>query len=157
MRLNDAVIGALLIAFAAVMIRHTGTFPSFPGQKYGPALFPTLIGLGFIGTGAILIWRGVRERAGTPWIEFAPWTREAHRLGGFVLVLAAIVAYILVSDAIGFLLISFVILTVLMAWLGEAIWRATVIALAMTLLIDWFFGDLMRVPLPRGLLNLLSA
>ena len=30
-------------------------------------------------------------------------------------------------------------------------------ALAMTLLIDWFFGDLMRVPLPRGLLNLLSA
>ena len=156
MRINDAVIGALLIAFAAVMIHHTGTFPSFPGQKYGPALFPTLIGLGFIGTGAVLIWRGVRERAGTPWIEFAPWTREAHRFGGFVLVLAAIVAYILVSDAIGFLLISFVILTVLMTWLGEASWRAAAIALVMTLLIDWFFGDLMRVPLPRGLLNLLS-
>ena len=157
MRINDAVIGALLIAFAAVMIHHTGTFPSFPGQKYGPALFPTLIGLGFIGTGAVLIWRGVRERAGTPWIEFAPWTREPHRLGGFVLVLASIIAYILAAESIGFLAVCFVILFVLMTWLGEVAWRAGLIAVAMTLLIDWFFGDLMRVPLPRGLLNLLSA
>lgn len=157
MRINDAVIGALLIAFAAVMIHHTGTFPSFPGQKYGPALFPTLIGVGFIGTGAILIWRGVRERAGAKWIEFAPWTREPHRLGGFVLVLASIIVYILAAESIGFLVVCFVILFVLMAWLGEVAWRAGLIAVAMTLLIDWFFGDLMRVPLPRGLLNLLSA
>ena len=62
MRLNDAVIGIALILFALAMIAYTRTFPEMPGQHYGPALFPVLIGIGFIITGVILIVSGLRRR-----------------------------------------------------------------------------------------------
>ena len=45
-RINDAVIGAVLVLFALAMW-HTRTFPAMPGQDYGPAAFPVLIGIGF--------------------------------------------------------------------------------------------------------------
>ena len=48
MRANDAVNGAILILFAAIMIALTASFPAFPGQKYGPSLFPRLLGAGLI-------------------------------------------------------------------------------------------------------------
>ena len=51
MRINDAVIGAVLVLFALAMMWHTRTFPAMPGQDYGPALFPVLIGIGFLITG----------------------------------------------------------------------------------------------------------
>ena len=47
MRVNDAVIGGVLVLFALAMIWYTRTFPAMPGQDYGPALFPVLIGIGF--------------------------------------------------------------------------------------------------------------
>ena len=40
MRANDAICGLVLIFLAAVMIALAATLPEFPGQKYGPALFP---------------------------------------------------------------------------------------------------------------------
>ncbi len=156
MRINDAIIGVGLIIFALVVVWHTRTFPSFPGQKYGPALFPVLIGCGFVLIGLVLVFRGYVERRAVAWLSLEPWTRSLRLGGGFVLVLVAIVFFILASDALGFLLTSFVILAVLITWLGERPLPALGVAVGMTLFIDWFFGDIMRIPLPRGLLDLLS-
>jgi putative tricarboxylic transport membrane protein len=155
-RFNDAVIGIAIAAFALAMMWHTRTFPSFPGQKYGPALFPLLLGICFLVAAAILIWRGLAERQRVPWLGLAPWTRDVRLAGGVALVLASIVFYILASDALGFLVTSFMVLAALMLWLGERWPTAFAVAAGMTLLIDWFFGDVMRIPLPRGLLDLVS-
>ena len=154
MRLNDAVIGVVLLVFAVAMIAYTRTFPGFSGQRYGPDLFPILIGVGLIVTSSILIGRGLRARASVPWIELAAWTRSPRHRGSFALVLALLAFYILAADWLGFLAISSIILVVLFLWLGVRPWVAMVVAIVSTLAIQGFFGQLMRIPLPRGLLDL---
>lgn len=156
MRFNDAVIGGVLLALAIAVLVHVQNFPAFPGQDYGPALFPALIAVGLALASLVLIARGLRARPHAAWVSPAPWTRVPRQAGAFVLVIAALLFYILFSDALGFLITSFLILAVLSLWLGARPWIALPAAVAVTILIDWFFGSVMRVPLPRGLLALLG-
>ena len=154
MRTNDAVSGLLLIALAGLMIALTANFPPFPGQKYGPALFPRLLGAGIILCGAILVVRGlVERRAGERWLTLAPWTREPWRVVSFFLTLGLVLAYILASETIGFLPVAFVFLVTLFLWFRVTPLNAFALGLASVLIINYFFAHLMRVPLPRGFLN----
>ena len=59
MRVNDAITGGVLVVFAVAEIAYTRTFPSLHGQKYGPDLFPMLIGVGLFICGVALIFRGI--------------------------------------------------------------------------------------------------
>jgi hypothetical protein len=61
-RVNDAVIGVIVVLFALAMVWHTRSFPSMPGQDYGPAPFPARIGIGMIISGGILIAGGLARR-----------------------------------------------------------------------------------------------
>jgi hypothetical protein len=61
-RVNDAVIGVIVVRFALAMVWHTRTFPSMPGQDYGSAPFLALIGIGMIVRGGILIAGGLARR-----------------------------------------------------------------------------------------------
>ena len=154
MRTNDAVSGLVLILLASVMIYLTATFPPFPGQKYGPSLFPRLLGGALILCGGLLILQGlVARRSGERWVVFAPWTREPWRLVSFVLMIGVILLYIFASEVVGFLPIAFILLTVLFVWFRVSPLRAVPIALLGVFAINYFFGHLMRVPLPRGFLN----
>ena len=154
MRINDTVFGSLLILLAGTMIYLTLDFPDFPGQKYGPSLFPRVLASGIIVCGVLLVIRGLpSHRSGSPWIEFSAWTRDAGRVTSFLLLLALILLYILTSEQIGFLPITFATLVILFYWLRVRLVTNLVVATAATLIIHWFFADLMRVPLPRGLLT----
>jgi len=153
-RINDAVIGAVLVLFALVMIWHTRTFPAMPGQDYGPAVFPVLIGIGFLITGLILIVSGVRRRRTEPWFAGGEWLRSRRHVLGFIAVLGGLVAYILVSDWLGFIPTA---LLLLFGWLvlfrnGKP-FSSLVIALAVTLVVNYAFSQLLLVPLPLGLLQ----
>jgi putative tricarboxylic transport membrane protein len=155
MRFNDAVVGALFILLAGAMITLTFAFPPFPGQKYGPSLFPRIIASGIILCSAMLILRGLKERrdAGSPWLGLAAWTRQPHRLASFALMMAAMVFYLLASEPLGFILTAFLIQLCLFLWFGVRPVTALVVAVVMTGLVQYFFGSLMRVPLPRGILD----
>ena len=63
MKLNDAVWGALLILFSAAILVHVQGFPTIPGQKVGPALFPGLLAAGLAVCAVILIGKGIAARA----------------------------------------------------------------------------------------------
>ena len=154
MRLNDAVVGVALILFALVMIWHTRTFPAMPGQNYGPALFPTLIGVGFIVTGVILTVSGLRRRDREPFVGGGEWLRSGPHVINFLAVVGGLLLYILVSDWLGFILTS---LLLLFGWLvlfrgGKPI-SSLAIALAVTLAVNYAFSQLLLVPLPLGLLQ----
>lgn len=154
MRLNDAVIGAALMLFALVMIWHTRTFPAMPGQDYGPAVFPVLIGIGFLITGLILIVSGLRRRKTEPWFAGGEWLRSPSHVGRFLAVLGGLVAYILLSGTLGFIPTA---LLLLFGWLvlfrgGKPV-SSLVIALAVTLVVNYAFSQLLLVPLPLGLLQ----
>jgi putative tricarboxylic transport membrane protein len=152
--MNDAVIGAVLVLFALAMMWHTRTFPAMPGQDYGPALFPVLIGIGFLITGLILIVSGLRRRRTEGWFAGGEWLRSRIHVARFVAVLGGLIVYILVSGWLGFIPTA---LLLLFGWLmlfrdGKPV-SSLVIALAVTLVVHYAFSQLLLVPLPLGILQ----
>jgi putative tricarboxylic transport membrane protein len=153
-RLNDAVIGIALILFALAMIWYTRTFPAMPGQDYGPALFPTLIGIGFIVTGVILIVSGLRRRRVEPLFGGGEWLRSGPHIINFLAVVGGLLLYIVASDWLGFILTSLLLLFVwLVLFRGGKPISSLAIALAVTLAVNYAFSQLLLVPLPLGLLQ----
>ena len=153
MRANDIVSGLILIAGAIFMAVLTLSFPPFPGQKYGPSLFPRILAGGLVICGILLIWRGARS--GDPMIRAAPWMREPWRLVSFLLVIAAALLAIFTWNRIGFVPVTLVTLAGLFLWFRVHPVLAILTAIVGTALLQFFFGKLMRVPLPLGwLLNL---
>jgi putative tricarboxylic transport membrane protein len=102
----------------------------------------------------VLTVQALRARgAGAKWIELAPWARSPAQLFNFVATLALIGAYLFLSDDIGFIPTSIAMLVIMFTLQKVPIMRALVIAVCMTLVIHVGFADLLRVPLPRGILT----
>ena len=140
--------------FALAMIWYTRTFPAMPGQHYGPALFPVLIGIGFLLTGAILIVSGLARLRTEPLFSGGAWLRSGPHLINFVAIVGGLLLYILISDRLGFIPTA---LLLLFGWLllfrgGRPI-SSLAIALAVTLAVDYLFSELLLVPLPLGVLQ----
>jgi putative tricarboxylic transport membrane protein len=153
MRLNDAVLGLVLIAFAIAEMAYTSTFPALYGQAYGPDLFPILIGTGFLITGAVLVIQGIASRAGAPLVEMGAWASDRRSVANFALVLLALVFYIASSDWLGFIPTAFVIMVVLLKSFGSGLVTTLVVALVTTFGIQALFARMLLVPLPWGLLQ----
>lgn len=150
MRVNDALLGSFLVLLAIALIIHAQTFPNVPGQQYGAAVFPTLVAVGFLATGALLIVSGLRAKA--PLVEWASWARERHGLRNVVVTALAVVFYIVASEWLGFMLTMAPILIVLLR-LFRVRWITSIpVAVATTLVIQYVFGNWLYVPLPWGLL-----
>jgi putative tricarboxylic transport membrane protein len=153
-RVNDAVIGVALVLFALAMIFHTRTFPAMPGQDYGPALFPVLIGIGFLVCGAIMIAGGIARLRTEPLFAGAEWLRSRHHLADFFAVIGGLVVYILISDWLGFIPTAFLLLLGwLMLFRGGQPLSSAAIALLTALVVNYAFTELLLVPLPLGLLR----
>jgi putative tricarboxylic transport membrane protein len=153
-RVNDAVSGAALVLFAFAMIWYTRTFPAMPGQHYGPALFPVLIGIGLLLTGVVLIVSGLARLRTEPLFSGGAWLRSGPHLINFLAIVGGLLLYILVSDRLGFILTSLLLLA---GWLllfrgGRPI-SSLAIALGVTLAVDYLFSELLLVPLPLGILQ----
>lgn len=153
MKISDVISGAFFLALAAFIFVYAQTLPPMPGQRYGAGAFPTLIALGLGGFSLLMIVQGWRRRAGTRWIELADWARDGKTLGNFLLALALILVYVFFSERIGFIPLSIAILLILFWRQGVGFRTGAVVAVAATLAIQLAFSDLMRVPLPRGLLT----
>ncbi|MDP3408448.1 tripartite tricarboxylate transporter TctB family protein [Bosea sp. (in: a-proteobacteria)] len=152
MRFNDAVVGTAFLLIAGAMIAMTFTFPAFPGQNYGPSLFPRIIGGGIVMCSLLLILREWRS-GGRPWLVLEDWARRPAPLASFALMLGAMVFYLLASEPLGFMPTAFLIQLVLFLWFGVRPVMALIVAAVMTIAVQYFFGSLMRVPLPRGILD----
>lgn len=151
MRLNDAVTGAVLLAFAVALALWSQTFPPIPGQQYGAAVFPTLVATGLGGCGLLMIAAGIRQ--GGPVLAWADWARERHGVRNVVVTVAAILFYILASETLGFILTMAPILLVLLRLLGVGWLAGVALAILVTLVVQYLFGSLLYVPLPWGVLS----
>lgn len=156
MKFNDAVIGIFFVLFGGLLFYVTRDFPPMPGQAYGPDLFPRLIGATMAFAGVLLTAKGLRDRReGGAWAVPFEWMHNPRAVSNFVLVAVVLVFYILVSERLGFLITGFFCLLVLLVWLrGFQTWASSgAIALASVPVIQYFFGQLLRVPLPWGVLQ----
>lgn len=150
MRASDTISGIVLIILASVMVALTATFPPFPGQKFGPALFPRILGAAMILCGVLLILRDRSRGSSGPAFEHASWLREPWRIVSFLLILAIPLAAILLWDRVGFVPIGFVSFLALFFWFRVRPATAVAMSVIATVLLQLFFGKAMRVPLPLG-------
>lgn len=153
MRVNDAVSGIVVAALGGGLIHESSKLPGFPGQKYGPDLFPKILGVGLIVCGIGLILRGLKEKAaGGPWIYHQDWMTEGRAISNILAFIVAILVYLFFSHPIGFIPVAFAIMAGLFLWFRVPWQRAIPISAAMTMGFFWFFDTLFRIPLPRGIL-----
>ncbi|MEP6941638.1 MAG: tripartite tricarboxylate transporter TctB family protein [Betaproteobacteria bacterium] len=157
MKINDAVWGALLILLSVALLVHVRSFPTIPGQKIGPALFPAIIAAGLGVCAILLIFRGIAARkadaANAAWLQPDAWVRSPRHLLAFVLVLAVNVFYIVAVDWLGFIPVGVIYLSLLfIVFRVKPSWILP-LAIAVTLVIHFAFYKLLKVPLPWGLLK----
>ncbi|WP_316977221.1 tripartite tricarboxylate transporter TctB family protein [Shumkonia mesophila] len=154
MRFNDAVFGIILMVFSAVVMIHAETtFPGLPGQDFGPAFFPVIIGGVLFSCGAVLTFQGIAKRRTIPLASLGEWVRSPRRVVNFVLVIGLLVFYVLVSDFLGFIPTSVLILALLTYRFGKGIVFALSSAVIVTLIMHTAFYNVLRVPLPWGILQ----
>lgn len=157
MKLNDAVWGALFALLGAAILWHVQGFPHIPGQNVGPGLFPGVLAVALLVSGALLIASGLKARradgAASRWAVAPDWLRSQRHLLAFAVLVASNVFYLLAVDRLGFLLTAFVYLAALMGVLRVRLALVLPVALIMALAIHYAFYKLLRVPLPWGVLQ----
>ena len=154
MKFNDAVTGAVLFALAVFIGVYGYQLPPMAGQPYGAGAFPITIAIGLGTFSLIMILQALRSwRAETRLVELAPWARNPAQLFNFVATLALICVYLLFSTWVGFIPLSIAMLMVLFALQRVPALRGFAIAVSASLVLHVLFADLLRVPLPPGLLT----
>jgi putative tricarboxylic transport membrane protein len=150
MRFNDFIAGLVMVSLALLVFFFTRNYPLLIGQKYGPALFPNLLAGGLIAFSVPLFMRGLKQKQFILWQD---WASKSESVVNLFLLLAAMLFFIFALDYFGFVITGFITLFVLLKRYGVTLKASLFTALFTTLAIQFFFGRLMRVPLPRGLLD----
>jgi putative tricarboxylic transport membrane protein len=153
MKVNDAIAGALLLALALAIGGYAATLPAIPGQRYGAAAFPMLVALGLGACALLLVRQGAREWRTAPRIVWADWARSRRSLVNLAVTSALLIAYLFLSEPVGFIPIAAAILFVQCLSLRVPWWWSAFTAIVATLVIHAAFYKLLRVPLPWGVLT----
>lgn len=149
MKLNDAILGLVILLGGLAIVLQARTFQATHGQAYGPDLFPTIIGVGLMLSGLGLMVTGWRARAATGWVDLKGISFD--RLVDAGLALLYVLAFILLARWLGFVLTAGVGIWLLMVRYRGGAWLSSlVIALVVVVAVDWAFRRMLLVPLPQG-------
>ncbi|MDD9716310.1 tripartite tricarboxylate transporter TctB family protein [Dinoroseobacter sp. PD6] len=145
MQLNDRLIGALAICGGVAIIVGTLGFRELPGQQFGSAFFPRIVGTALILTGAVML----AMRADGPWLRLPALLRGAAKWQ-VTAALASVIGWVVVSPYLGFIATTTLMIWILILVAGGRLVPAALTALVMACLLYLVFGILLRVPLPFG-------
>jgi putative tricarboxylic transport membrane protein len=151
MRFNDAILGVVFLALSAFVIQSAAGFHTPPGQKFGPGFFPTIVasvmGLAAIG----LILKGIAFRRGARLVDLDPWLSSPRLILQGVAVFAFLLAYLLLSEGLGFLIVAPLLLWALIWLLWGRPLAALAIAAGARFASHQLFVQILLVPLPWGI------
>lgn len=150
MKLDDLSLGALVLIAGVAVLASSFQFSAIPGQDYGAATMPRVIGGAAIALGLFLTAGAVSRGIRVPSAERSDWARSGRSLALLFLTLALILGYITLSGPLGFIPVAVTILVVMMLALGVRPVLAVAVAIAGALVIQFSFGRLLLVPLPRN-------
>jgi len=151
MKFNDVIVGAAFAALAALLIALAQGFHIPPGQRFGPAFFPTITASVMGLAGIALAVRGWVNRRAHRWIELDPWFADRRLALQGASIFLSLIAYLLLSEPLGFLVVAPAILWGLIALLWRRPLASLAIAVIASFLIHQFFVQLLLVPLPWGI------
>jgi putative tricarboxylic transport membrane protein len=152
MRLNDLLIGLLLLALAAGVAAGAWSLPNPAQQPLGPSAFPLILAGLLALCSVILAVNGARTVPRGPWLLREDWTRRPAAMLRLLLVPAAVIFYMALAETLGFLPTAAVILVTLFIAGGVTLIRATALALITALVVHTVFYLGLSVQLPWGLL-----
>ena len=156
MRLNDLALGTLCLLLGIAVIAYAATFPSVPGQEYGPGLYPTLIGASMAMAGSAMVVTGVRRRDPAPLATLLEWQRSKTAVINALLLIVSTLFYLFAVRPLGFILTAFILLAVLLARFHGKWLVALLVAAIAAPALHYIFADLLLVPLPWGILQPLA-
>ena len=144
---TDRKVGLGLAALALAILWSARGFPNVPGQKLGAAFLPMLVGAGLLLAAIALMLR--KGHGATPEAK----ADGTEHFGSSAVVIAAVAAYILASEAVGFLLLA--PLCLFATFLAQRVRAGPALlwSLGGTVLVHVAFYKLLRVPLPWGVLT----
>ena len=148
MQLNDRLIGALAICGGVAVIVGTLGFRELPGQQFGSAFFPQVVGVAFIMTGLAML----ATRAEGPRLRVSDLLRGKAKWQTAAALMAAI-GWVIASPYLGFVATTLLMIWVLIVVAGGRVIPAGITALILALLLFLVFGVLLRVPLPFGVIE----
>lgn len=143
----DSALGIIFALAGAAILQQALNMNTLPGMNVGPGLFPSIVGGGMAIMGAALTVQGWLER-NLPEGDAPPlvtWFAAG--------VLAALIAVIVVMPHLGFLVAGTVFAATIVRMSGGNWVTALIFSPVATALIYFTFTELMRVPLPSGILG----
>lgn len=145
---NDKVIGAFALVGGVAILAGTLEFREIPGQQFGSAFFPRIIGIAMMCCGAVMTLRGVPGALfrQSPMLKGAAGLRV---LGVFI----GIVLWMMLVPMAGFIAATAVLIGVLSLLAGASVIPAVATAGSISLLLSLLFSYLLRVPLPPGVVE----
>lgn len=152
MQFNDRLIGLFSILGGVAVILGTLAFRAIPGQEYGSAFFPRIVGGALILTGLALAIKGGGVR-------FARLSDMARGLSGLrvAAVLGAVILWVYLAPVLGFIPATTLLICGLALIAGGRILPAAITAAVMAVVLFVVFSVLLRVPLPLGPLEVLLS
>ncbi len=147
MKLSDTVLGGCAVILGAATLANTTSFPKMADGIPGPALFPQIVGVLLVILGLIVVVQSLR-----------PHTQEERRYEPVAIlkaggVLAGIALYVAFVHVVGFLITATVILLGMMLMLKARLLVALPAAVGIALFSMVLFEQILRVPLPPGILG----
>ncbi|HEY7804427.1 MAG TPA: tripartite tricarboxylate transporter TctB family protein [Orrella sp.] len=150
MKVNDGLIGLVLLLVSLATLWHVQDFPNIPGQTYGASLFPTVAAAGLAICSILLMISGLRSGHG---LIYGSQVTPTRSLTALFITAAVLVGYALLVDYLGFYITASLALIVLMVTYGAKLKLAVPLGLTVTVVIHLAFYKLLGVPLPWGLLE----
>jgi putative tricarboxylic transport membrane protein len=148
----DAITGTGVVGFAVFVLVYAMDFPPAKGTDFGPALFPRVIASILLLLGGLVLYRAARVRSGaqdrTGEAEVDSLTTTTAGMRNVLITIVAVVAYILVVDALGFIPTTVVFLFALMKTYGLTSLKSILFSCLITGFVYVLFSILLRVVLP---------
>jgi len=152
MKLHDLALGVLVLIGGVAIYISALQFSPIPGQDYGAETMPKAIAFLAIALGLFLVAKGLATMRTEPVLVVPAWAHSPVSLARLALTTVLVVAYIVLSRPIGFVISAFALMAILMLGLRTRIVLAIPVAILATIVIQQAFGRLLLVPLPRSAL-----
>ncbi|WP_343313440.1 tripartite tricarboxylate transporter TctB family protein [Brucella sp. BE17] len=150
MRFSDTTLGAVFLLLGVLLAWYAWQLPAIPGQQYGAATFPLLIGAGFVACSVRLLYEGIRQGR-QPWLSMSDQIKNPRALAGVAATSLLVVFYILFAQSLGFIPTAFIVTFAMFLILKVNIVKAALLAILAAFACDFIFRTMLLVPLPLGI------
>ncbi len=150
MKLGDLGLGVIVLIVGTLLFFSSLQFSPLPGQKYGAETLPRVISFMAWAVGACLCFQGLKETGTARIASWADWANDPKIWVKLIAACLLVVVYIMVLDLVGFTIASTVLIVAMLILLGNAPLFSLITGIATVVVLQFAFGKLLYVPLPRG-------